>query len=549
MTLGEFANLCDRIRATRSKNEKVTILAEYLKILDRESLKLVCMFLSGHTFPKGSGLDLNVGYSAVWDILTQLSGLKPDELRKIYIKHGDLGELAEQAIAKRKVEPLLRTELTFPYMYQQFNKIANTAGQGSTEERRKIIIGLLVNCSPMEAKYLVKMLVNELRIGLVGGLVELAIARAFNRDLNDVREAFLVGGDIGYVATLSKDDKLSSAVMQPFTPINFMLADVMFNAKEIAEYYGKILISEYKYDGIRAQLHKIGNKVKIFSRRLEDVTSPFPEIVNASANQPDDFILDGEIVPFRNNKPLPFNELQRRLRRKNVDQSIINEIPVVYVAYDILYLNGNSAIKQTLTKRKEMLEGLLLNELMMKAPFLTLDSEEKIANMFAESRSLGHEGLVLKDPDSTYQPGKRGKHWVKLKQELGTIDAVIVISEYGHGKRAGVLSDYTFAVRDNDELRIIGKAYSGLTDEEISQMTERLKSIMISDEGYRIIVKPEIVLEIAFDSIQKSDRHDSGYALRFPRIKRIRDDKGVNDIDSLDKIKMIYDRRVGKSDK
>lgn len=544
MTLSEFANLCDGIRATRSKNEKVTILAEYLKILDRESLKLVCMFLSGHTFPKGSGLDLNVGYSAVWDILTQLSGLKPDELRKIYIKHGDLGELAEQAIAKLKVEPLLRTELTFPYMYQQFNKIANTAGQGSTEERKKIIIGLLVNCSPMEAKYLVKMLVNELRIGLVGGLVELAIAQAFNRDLNDVREAFLVGGDIGYVATLAKDDKLSSAVMRPFTPINFMLADVMFSAKEIVEYYGKILISEYKYDGIRTQLHKIGDKVKIFSRRLEDVTSPFPEIVNASANQQDDFILDGEIVPFRNNKPLPFNELQRRLRRKNVDQSIINEIPVVYVAYDILYLNGSSTIKQILTKRKEMLEGLLLNEPMMKAPFLTLDSEEKIANMFTESRSLGHEGLVLKDPDSTYQPGKRGKHWVKLKQELGTIDAVIVIAEYGQGKRAGVLSDYTFAVRDNDELRIIGKAYSGLTDEEISQMTEKLKSIMISDEGYRILVRPEIVLEIAFDSIQKSDRHDSGYALRFPRIKRIRDDKGVNDIDSLDKIKMIYDHRV-----
>ena len=544
MTFSELANLCDGIRATRSKNEKVTILAEYLKILDLESLKRVCMFLSGHTFPKGSGLDLNVGYSAVWDILTQLSGLKPDELRKIYIRHGDLGELAEQAIVKRKVEPLLRTELTIPYMYQQFNKIANTAGQGSMEERRKIIMGLLVNCSPMEAKYLVKMLVNELRIGLVGGLVELAIAQAFNRDLNDVREAFLVGGDIGYVATLAKDDKLSSAVMQPFTPINFMLADVMFSAKEIAEYYGKILISEYKYDGIRAQLHKIGNKVKIFSRRLEDVTSPFPEIVNASANQQDDFILDGEIVPFRNNKPLPFNELQRRLRRKNVDQSIINEIPVVYVAYDILYLNGNSAIKQILTKRKEILEGLLLNEPLMKAPFLTLDSEEKIAGMFTESRSLGHEGLVLKDPDSTYQPGKRGKHWVKLKQELDTIDAVIVIAEYGHGKRAGVLSDYTFAVRDNDELRIIGKAYSGLTDEEISQMTEKLKSIMISDEGYRILVRPEIVLEIAFDSIQKSDRHDSGYALRFPRIKRIRDDKGVNDIDSLDKIKMIYDRRV-----
>lgn len=544
MTFREFAELCDRIGSTSSKNEKISLLAEYLRKLDHESLKIACMFLSGHIFPKGSGLDLNVGYSTIWDILIEISSLKPDDLRKIYIKYGDLGKLAEEAIAKRQVEPLLRTELTIPYVYRQFNKIANVMGQGSSEEKRKIVTGLLVNCSPMEAKYLVKILVNELRIGLVGGLVELAIAQAFNRSINDVREAFLVGGDIGYIATLAKDDKLSSAVIQPFTPINFMLADVMFTSKEIAEYYSKMLISEYKYDGIRAQLHRIGNKVKIFSRRLEDITLPFPEITSAAVNQRDDFILDGEIVPFRDSKPLPFNELQRRLRRKNVDQSIMNEIPVTYVAYDILYLNGSSTLKHTLTKRKELLESLMLKETIANAPFLTLDSEEKIAKMFAESRSLGHEGLVLKDPDSTYQPGKRGRYWVKLKQELDTIDAVIVIAEYGHGKRAGVLSDYTFAVRDNDELKIIGKAYSGLTDEEIDQMTRKLKSIMTGDEGYRIVVKPEIVLEIAFDSIQKSDRHDSGYALRFPRIKHIRDDKSVDDIDTLDKVKSIYERRI-----
>lgn len=544
MTFREFAELCDRIGSTSSKNEKVSLLAEYLKKLDYESLKIACMFLSGYIFPKGSGLDLNVGYSTIWDILIQISSLKPDDLRKIYIKYGDLGKLAEEAIAKRQVEPLLRTELTIPYIYQQFNKIANVMGQGSSEEKRKIVTGLLVNCTHMEARYLVKILVNELRIGLVGGLVELAVAQAFNRNLNDVREAFLVGGDISYIATLAKDDKLSSAVIQPFTPINFMLADVMFTPKEIVEYYSKTLISEYKYDGIRAQMHRIGKKVKIFSRRLEDITLPFPEITNAAVNQRDDFILDGEIVPFRDSKPLPFNELQRRLRRKNVDQSIINEIPVTYVAYDILYLNGSSTLKHTLTKRKELLESLMLKETMTNAPFLTLDSEEKIAKMFAESRSLGHEGLVLKDPDSTYQPGKRGRYWVKLKQELDTIDAVIVIAEYGHGKRAGVLSDYTFAVHDNDKLKIIGKAYSGLTDEEIDQMTQKLKSIMIKDEGYRIVVKPEIVLEIAFDSIQKSDRHDSGYALRFPRIKRIRDDKSVNDIDTLDKVKSIYERRI-----
>lgn len=544
MSLTEFATICTRIRGTTSKNEKVSIVAEYLKTLDTESLKIASMFLSGQAFPRGSGLDLNVGYSGIWDILTELSSMRTDDLRKIYIKYGDLGTLAEYAIGRRKIEPLMKTELTLRYIYEQFNKIAKTGGQGSTEEKGKIVMGLLVNCSPVEAKYLVKILVNELRIGLVAGLVELAIAKAFDRDLNDVRRAMLVGGDAGYVATLAKEDRLSSAVMTPFTPMNFMLADVMFTAKEISEYYGKPLIAEYKYDGIRAQLHKIGGKAKIYSRRLEDITSAFPEIIDAALTHKDDFVLDGELVPIKNNKPLPFNELQRRLRRKNVDERIINEIPVYYAAYDILYLNGSIMIEEVLTKRKEVLAGLTPNGFLMNTPFQLLDEEDRISQMFLESRSLGHEGLVLKDPDSTYHPGKRGRYWVKLKQELDTIDAVIVIAEYGHGKRAGVLSDYTFAVRDNDELKTIGKAYSGLTDEEINAMTERLKSIMVRDEGYRIIVRPEIVLEIAFDSIQKSERHESGYALRFPRIKRIRNDKGVNDIDALDKVKSVYDRRV-----
>jgi len=229
---------------------------------------------------------------------------------------------------------------------------------------------------------------------------------------------------------------------------------------------------------------------------------------------------------------------------------LIKEIPVVYTAYDILYLDGSSRIKEPLTNRKEILNKIQFKKPLINSPFAILDSEESIARMFEESRSLGHEGLVLKDPESIYQPGKRGKHWVKLKKELDTIDAVIVIAEYGHGKRAGVLSDYTFAVNDNNELKVIGKAYSGLTDEEIGEMTSKLKSIMIRDEGYRIIVKPEIVLEVAFDGIQESERHDGGYALRFPRIKRIRFDKSVNDIDTLEKVRTIYSRqriiRLGK---
>src|SRR5919198_1168891 len=265
-----------------------------------------------------------------------------------------------------------------------------------------------------------------------------------------------------------------------------------------------------------------------------------------------DFILDGEVMAFENGKPLHFQELQKRLHKKNLTEQIMAEIPLVYVVYDIMYFNGQNLIRKSIKERKEILSNIHFKEPIINSIYKLVNSEEDIIAMFEKSRDIGHEGLVVKDPDSHYHPGKRGRYCVKLKKELDTIDAVIVIAEYGHGKRAGVLSDYTFAVTDDDSnnnnsvsnLRTIGKAYSGLTDDEIHQMTKRLKSIMIKDEGIRIIVKPEIVLEVAFDSIQKSNRHNSGFALRFPRIKRIREDKNVSDIDSLQKVKQIYENQT-----
>ena len=258
------------------------------------------------------------------------------------------------------------------------------------------------------------------------------------------------------------------------------------------------------------------------------------------------------MIAFQNGKPLHFQELQKRIHKKNVTEQIMAETPLVYVVFDIMYFNGESLIKKSIKERKELLSNISFKERIINSIYKLVNSEEDIIAMFEKSRDIGHEGLVLKDPDSDYHPGKRGRYWVKLKKELDTIDAVIVIAEYGHGKRAGVLSDYTFAVRDDasnnnnsiSNLRTIGKAYSGLTDDEIHQMTKRLKSIMIKDEGIRIIVKPEIVLEVAFDSIQKSNRHNSGFALRFPRIKNIREDKSVSDTDSLQKVKQIYEKQT-----
>jgi DNA ligase-1 len=552
-----FVERCEKVRQTASKNAKVSAIAEYLITLKDDddkasssgndaSLAVAVLFMSGNIFPKGSGLALNVGFNTIMRSLSEIAHLEPEEVQKIYLKHGDMGALAEYVVSKRQQSPLMAHQLLLPDLYDQLRKIADAIGPRSSEAKRKILTGLLINSSPLEAKYLIKITGGELRVGVVEGLVELAIAKAFRQDVKAVRQAMLLSGDIAQVALLAKRDALSTAIMRPLTPLSFMLADVMFSAEEIEQYYNKPLICEFKYDGIRVQLHKFGGNVKMFSRKLEDVASSFPEIISVVSSMPAEFILDGELLAYRADRPLHFQELQKRLRRKAVTDRLMAEIPVVYVPYDIMYLNGQSLIDRPLTERKKLLSQIRFREPIIDLGYRVVSTAAEIACAFKESRDAGHEGLVVKELESQYYPGKRGRHWIKLKYELDTIDAVIVVAEYGHGKRAGTLSDYTFAVRDeydSGSLKTIGKAYSGLTDAEIGKMTEKLRSITIRDEGYRLIVRPEIVLEVAFDSIQKSDRHNGGFALRFPRIKYIRTDKTVSDIDTLEKVQGIYERQ------
>jgi DNA ligase 1 len=548
-----FVDMCEKVRLTASKNAKVAAIAEYLiKLKDEDagssdtSLAAAVLFMSGAIFPKGSGLTLNVGFNMIMRSLSEIAHLEPEEIQKIYLKHGDMGALAEYVVSKRQQSPLVAQQLLLPDLHDQLRKIADAVGSGAAEAKRKILTGLLINSSPLEAKYLIKIATGELRVGVVEGLVELAISKAFGRDVQAIRQAMLLSGDIAHVALLAKKDALSTVIMKPLAPVSFMLADVMFSAEEIEQYYNKPLICEFKYDGIRVQLHKFGGKVKMFSRKLEDVATSFPEIVSAVSLLTAEFILDGEVLAYRDGRPLHFQELQKRLRRKAVTDHLMGEIPVVYVPYDIMYLDGQPLIGRPLTERKKLLSQIRFKEPVIDLGYRVVSTAQQIACAFKESRDAGHEGLVVKELESQYHPGKRGRHWTKLKYELDTVDVVIVIAEYGHGKRAGTLSDYTFAVRDEHDsgsLKTIGKAYSGLTDAEIAKMTDKLRSITVRDEGYRIVVRPEIVLEVAFDSIQKSDRHNSGFALRFPRIKYIRTDKTVRDIDTLENLQRIYERQ------
>jgi DNA ligase-1 len=551
--------VCEKIRATAGKNIKIDILSEYLSSLDEERLPIAVLFFSNRIFPRGSKFVTKLGFSTIMKVLSEIATLDPHQIQQVYLQHGDMGALSEYAVSKKNMVSLFQGQsmksLTLSSVYGRLEKIADAIGSGSGKDKKNILKGLLIDSSPLEAKYLIKLINGEMRIGLTEGLVEIAVSKAFNQELKHVREAMLVSGDISKVALLAKRKLLHTALIKPLTPISYMLADVMFNAEEIIKYYQKPLICEYKYDGIRVQMHKYGQQIRLFSRKLADVTNAFPELVNAavltklpsSLSSDVDFILDGEVVAFQNGKPLHFQELQKRLRKKNVTEQIVTQIPLIYMVYDVMYFNGEHTVRKSIRERKEILSNMSFKEPIVNSSYEVVNAEQGIIEMFESSIDMGHEGLVLKDPDSQYHPGKRGRYWMKLKEELDTIDAVIVIAEYGHGKRAGVLSDYTFAVRDDvnsDKLRTIGKAYSGLTDHEITEITKILKSTMTKDEGYRIVVKPEIVLEIAFDSIQKSDRHDSGFALRFPRIKNIRKDKDITDIDTLQKVNQTYERQI-----
>ncbi|MDW3631011.1 MAG: ATP-dependent DNA ligase [Nitrososphaeraceae archaeon] len=574
-----FVETCEKIRSTTKKNEKINIISNYITNLDETSLSIAVLFLSGRALPIGSTRTLNIGFTTIMESLSEIAMLDIKDIQNIHLKHGDIGAMAEYAVSKKHIISLFNQQerISLSYVYHQFKKIANISGSGSNKNKKNILKGLLIACSPLESKYLIKIITGEMRIGSVEGLMEIALSRAFDRELQYIREAMLISGDISQVAVLAKKNILHNAIMRPFVPVSFMLADVMFSAEEIINYYNKPLICEYKYDGIRLQMHKFDNKVRLFSRNLVDITYTFPELVKAAIEStirtPDtttihnqvDFILDGELIALKNDRPLHFQELQKRLRRKNVTDDITSEIPIYYIVYDIMYFKDNQVLKKSLLDRKNILSTISFKKPIINSSYKILESIEQIIAIFNESKDIGHEGLVVKDPLSQYHPGKRGRYWMKLKKELDTIDAVIVIAEYGHGKRAGVLSDYTFAVIDEDDdddddknlnnnnnynylensrLKTIGKAYSGLTDKEIDEMTERLREIIIEDNGNRILVKPEIVLEVAFDTIQKSDRHNSGFALRFPRIKNIRTDKSLKDIDTLEKVRQIYKNQV-----
>jgi DNA ligase-1 len=589
----KFAEACERIADTTKKLEKIAIVADYLKSSLPEEASVAAVFLSGRPFPAWEETRLQVGGRLLWKVVEELSEKNEEELTAAYRKHGDLGAAAAEVLLEAGVgtgapagpgrakpsseenheDSISNDGLSAREVQAAFRKIAATRGSAA---KAILLRELLSQATPLEAKYMVKIITGDLRIGLKESLVEEAIAKAFGASAKGAQRANMLLGDIGETLRFAAEGRLNQAKMRLFHPLGFMLASPAQSAEEALSYFENTLVED-KYDGIRAQAHCCGGEVHIFSRTRDEITESFPELPDALAGLPQAAILDGEIVAWsylaaesgETGRALPFSALQQRLGRKKVSDEMMRRVPVAYLVFDILYAGGELLIDCPQRERAKLLDELLAvpriptqarfgaaqGQLMLespesaittqifRAPVFQASSPDELDQLFEAAQARGNEGLMIKDPESTYTPGRRGKSWLKLKRELATLDVVVTAVEYGHGKRIGVLSDYTFAVRDGERLVNIGKAYSGLTDAEIAEMTKWFLEHTVEDQGFRLVVEPKIVLEVAFNNMMRSDRHESGYALRFPRIVRIRTDKPPEEADTIERAREVYEKQ------
>jgi DNA ligase 1 len=537
--LRSFVQTADAVGATTKKLEKLRLISEFFKSLDITDAALAARFFSAHVFPKHDERTLGIGGMNLSRVIADAAGKAGQSLGSAYRKHGDLGDMAEELLQGKNAN----ADLPFAELEQLFENLSAARGQA---QKAELLTKAFSRASPGDVKYIVKIITGDLRIGSKESLVEEAIAKAFDRPLVEVRRANMMTGDIGETLRLAAENRLANAVVRLFHPLGFMLAAPVETAEDLfsearAETDAPLLVEE-KYDGIRAQVHKDKNgKVRIFSRTLDEI-SEFPELAPTIRELPGELILDGEILAWRDSRPLPFTELQKRLGRKHLDMFIQRDIPINYVAFDLLYQDGELILDEPLTRRRERLAAVCKNAppMLRVASGTECRSADAVQAAFRNALQAGHEGIVAKAADSPYMPGRRGGFWFKLKEPFATLDVVVTAVEYGHGKRHKVLSDYTFAVRDGEKLLNIGKAYSGLTDAEISEYTEFFLQHTIEDHGHVRTVEPTVVLEVAFNNIQKSSRHSSGYALRFPRIVRIRTDKAPAEIDTLDTVAKLF---------
>ncbi|MDH7564688.1 MAG: ATP-dependent DNA ligase [Candidatus Bathyarchaeota archaeon] len=550
-----LAELGEKLEATKKRLLMVDLVSSFLQNLEAEEIEPAVSMMLGRPFPKWSQRTLEVSWATLHSVILRITGSDWSSFLKVFNETGDVGSATMAIFEKsksRKQVVLFEKALTITEVRRSFEAISETSGQGSRGKKERQIAVLLGSASPLEAKYLVKIFIGETRTGFHEGLMEQAVAKAFQIPLELVQKASMIIGDIGEVASIAKTqgkEALAAVKFRVFRPVDLMLAQMANDAAEALREHGGVSAFEYKYDGARVQIHKHKDDVKIFSRRLTEATGSLPEIAEeVKANvAAEEVILEGEVVAVdQEGHPIPFQHLMRRFRRVHAVEDMAEEVPLKLYLFDILYLNGESLVSHPYTKRRQVLA-----ENAGEIPLTTMrliDDLQEADRFLKEALDAGHEGLMAKKPDSLYAVGVRGKRWLKIKPVLEPLDLVIVGAEQGYGRRFNWLSDYYLAARDSEtgEFLTVGKTFKGLTDAEIVEMTRRLKEITVGEKPRRVNVIPKIVVEVVYNEIQKSPKYRCGMALRFARITRIRDDKTPEQADTIQRVREIYERQFLK---
>ena len=547
-----FAELCQRVEGVSGSLEKIDLAAAFLKELNDDELAVASGFIMGDLFPPNLDLVMGVGPSILYEAMARACGCSIEKISDMLRATGDPGLVASAAVEKKKpigFAAFVEDEpLSIEEVYQRFLAVARASGKGSQDTRIKNLQYLFSKATPLEAQYIARLAIEDMRIGIGEGGIRDAIARAFSRDAADVERAYNLTNDIGLVAVNARKGTLSDLNVLINHPIKMMLAQLGEGIPASMQELGSAAV-EWKYDGARVQIHKDGKRVRIFSRRLEDVTRSLPEIVRlAQEVRADKAILDGEAVAIgKDSRPLAFQEILKRFRRKYNVEKQAKETPLRLFLFDLIYLDGKSTVDLPLARRRELLEGIVDPSIL--AGQVVTESVQKAEEIYRQALETGHEGLILKNPLSLYSPGKRGKNWLKIKPVMETLDLAVIGAKWGEGRRASFLGSYRLACLDEatGKLLDIGWVATGLTDEALAELTEMFRELILVQKGMEVELKPAVIFEVAYEEIQKSQSYSSGYALRFPRLVRVRDDKSLEEADSLERVESLYRVQRGRS--
>lgn len=541
MLFMDFTRACEQLEKTSGRLEMIDIISRILPFLSSEELPVFVRFVMGRIFPDWSSRKLGIGPSLMYEAIGYVAGIKKEQVIEKINATGDTGRAVEDLLSIKSQTTFFHEDLDLVRVYTELIAIAEMEGKKSQREKLLAVRRLLGNAHPLEGRYLTRIMLEELRIGVGEGSVRDAIAKAFSVDSSLVEHAMQALNDAGEVARLAKlgPEALRTIRITLFHPVRMMLAQ-QGTIRDMIQEHGQIA-AEYKYDGSRFQFHKKGNWARLYSRRLEDVTAALPDVIEKLiASTAHDVILDGEVIAIKDNKPMPFQSVLRRFRRRHDIAEAQDAIELVPHVFDILYLDGETLIDLPLEQRRKHLESVVTLYL---APQVVSSDPQKIEQVYKQALDAGHEGIMIKVSDSPYSPGQRGKNWIKIKPEADTLDLAVIGAEWGEGKRAHVFGSFLVACQDQGKLVPLSRVATGFSDEQLTEVYELMKDRVVKKTGKEVMFEPDLVFEVGYAELQVSPTYEGGFALRFPRFIRIRDDKAVADVETLDSIRERYDRQ------